>query len=501
VNWRALLLGGPNLATPERYRSFAPHLERDATTLRSLFDGLKTLEAQFDAALTTVKAVERGYFSPEEDDMTRRMLLSYRNFRLATYSAVWRYVFYASETDQVVQLKGFVLGYAAAASIFSRSLKLIQAVDANPLVRSKLNEPDERFGIEAGFFDNVIETHCSTRFLTLFAVGDRFWRKNRKNFKKLGIEDDPEYGFFIDQIRELRRTCWQHFWPAIKKRLRYESRSTFRMLFAPVRMTGYGAQTLLGHTVARMRTTLDYVPAMTPSALDYLRERLQPGDLLFTRTEHKVTTALLPGFFAHVAIYLGSLEEMKQRGLLSVPAVQKALPAMLETPAPRGWVLEAKHPGVIVQPLEACLECDHVFALRPTHAGARAEKVIAEAFEHLGKPYDFTMDFSRTSHLVCTELVFRVLNGQGPYHFDLIKRMGRYTLTVDDIVRQYLSDIGNKPDAWLPVALMLQVRDSALPVALDAANSVLGSLVTPRAANTVANTAEAAPAEGKVVAA
>lgn len=477
MNLRKWLLGGPGLVDAQDYRSFAPHLEQDARSLNALCADIDALERQFDAAVETIKAPERGYFTPDEDDLTRQMLLSYRNYRLAVYAAVWRYVHYPRETDQLTQLRGFALGYAAALTLFSKSLKLIQRLDSNPLVRAKLNEPDERFGLPGGFWDEVVETYCSLRFLALFAIGDRFWRKNRKAFRKFGIESDPAYAGFIDRIRMLRTQCWTQFWPTIRQRMRYESRHKVKLLFSPVRATGWGAQTLLGHAMARMRTTLDYQPAVNLKAVDYLSRAMKPGDVLFTRTEHKVTTALLPGFFAHVAIYLGKTDDIKRLGLHKVPAIQKAW-AQLEQPSKFGYVLEAKHAGVIVQPLEVCLECDHVMALRPTRIPGGAKQFIANAFEHYGKSYDFDFDFSRTSHVVCTELVYRPMHKQGPYSFQLVKRMGRYTLTVDDIARQYLQDISVAPGSWQAIAFLSQWTDGqALPLAQDAIPGVVDALV------------------------
>jgi hypothetical protein len=477
MNLRKWLLGGPGLVDEKDYLSFAPHLEEDARFLKALCADIDALERRFDAATATIKASERGYFTPDEDDTTRQMLLSYRNYRLAVYSAVWRYVHYPREKDRLTQLRGFALGYAAALTLFSKSLMLIQRLDANVLVRAKLNEPDERFGLPGGFWDEVVETYCSLRFLALFAIGDKFWRKNRKEFRRLGIEGDSLYADCIERIRTLRGECWKQFWPTVRQRMRYESRHKVKLLFAPVRATGWGAQTLVGHAMARMRTTLDYRPAVNTKALDYLTRIIKPGDLLFTRTEHKVTTALLPGFFAHVAIYLGSAGDLKRLGLHREPAVQRAW-AKLEKPSRFGYVLEAKHAGVIVAPLEECLSCDHVLALRPSRLPGGAKYLISSAFEHLGKGYDFDFDFGRTSHVVCTELVYRPMHNQGPYAFTLVKRMGRYTLSVDDIVRQYLQDIVTAPYSWQTLAYLTQWSEGqALPVAADVIPGVIAGLL------------------------
>jgi hypothetical protein len=479
IDWHSLLLGGPKLVEADRYESFASHIRHDAGTLSSIFEGMAALESQYGEAVNAARATQRGYFTPDEDDRVRQMLLSYRNYRLATFSAVWRYAHYPLETDPLVQLSGFVLGYGAALLMYSKSLQFIQVCDPHKLIRKKLNEPDERFGVEAGCFDQLVETYCSLRYLILFAVADRFWRKHARRIRELELNKDPAIGQFVSQIKILRLRCWRLFWPTIRKRFQYERRSTWRLLFAPLRATGWGAQTLLGHAVARMRTTLDYRPAIDESALDHLAKQLRPGDLLLTRTEHKATTALLPGFFGHVAIYFGQPVDVVRAGLASRPAVKRALSATAGKRSPWGWVVEARHSGVVVQPIEHALACDHVLVLRPAQRENEIWARLGSAFEHLGKPYDFDFDFGRSSHIVCSELVYRSMHNVGPFSFSLTKRMGRYTLTVDDIARQYLSDVGRCGESWSAVAFLLRWNGGrAIPVAPSAIDDLLLDLLS-----------------------
>jgi hypothetical protein len=52
----------------------------------------------------------------------------------------------------------------------------------------------------------------------------------------------------------------------------------------------------------------------------------------------------------------------------------------------------------------------------------------------LGKPYDFEFDFPTATGVVCTELVCRGFHTRGPIAFAFTKRLGRFTLTGDDIM-------------------------------------------------------------------
>jgi len=486
------LLGGAHLVEAGRYRSFAPHIARDAAVLRSVVAAFGDLEKEFDRAVEEIDAPQRGYFTPDEDDRVRRLLLSYRNLRLASYQAVWRYLHYPLESDPAIQLKGFILGYAAALNLYNKSLKFIRTCGASTVVRAKLNEPDERFGIGAGFFDEVIAAYCSLRQLLLLGAATRFWHKHRRRIRELGLENDAEVGEFIPLIRELRLQWWPLFGEALRARFRHERRGALKLLFFPFTATTQGLLTLTGYAVAQMWTTLDYRPAIRPANLAWLAPRLQPGDLLFTRTEHKVTTALLPGFFAHAAIYIGRAADLEVMGLAEHPMMRQLLPRLRAEETGSGWILEARNQGVIIQTLEQALECDHVLALRPALSSELGRQMLAEAFEHYGKPYDFDFDFSRSSHIVCTELVYRSLHGKAGFAFELIKRMGRYTLTVDDIIRRVLQDWQAEPQRWQVLAFLTEWRNGgALPVEVSACPELLAELVG--SSSSSGERAEAAP--------
>ena len=65
---------------------------------------------------------------------------------------------------------------------------------------------------------------------------------------------------------------------------------------------------------------------------------------------------------------------------------------------------------------------------------------LAESFGHVGKSYDFKFDVNVTTRLVCTDVVYRAYQGRGDVDFSLVKRVGRFTLSCDDLMDQFLSE-------------------------------------------------------------
>ncbi len=204
---------------------------------------------------------------------------------------------------------------------------------------------------------------------------------------------------------------------------------------------------------------------------------LQPGDVLLVRAEHKLTGALLPGFWAHAAIYLGSRSELRALGLELRPHVQKHWLAVPEDGDRFGQVIEAISPRAVISPLEKCLFADHVAVLRPNVSAAERAAALTEAFGHLGKPYDFEFDFNVTTRIVCTELIYRCYHGRAGIQFPLVKRLGRFTLSGSDIVNLFLdSQAGSSTIQGAPfrlVSLVLKMTNQAHFVPQDQAVRIL----------------------------
>jgi len=164
-----------------------------------------------------------------------------------------------------------------------------------------------------------------------------------------------------------------------------------------------------------------------------LHPLLQPGDVLLVRAEKKLTAAILPGFWAHAALFVGSQRDLESLGAASHPFIKKHWAELAAHDGELGCVIEAISPTVRIQSLEKALCADHVVVLRPALGTGQVAEAIAEAFGHVGKAYDFEFDFNVSTRLVCTELIYRCYQHRGGIQFPLVKRLGRYTLTGDDI--------------------------------------------------------------------
>jgi len=440
---------------------FDRQLTLDHDMLGLIVPGLTRLEAEWQDARNLIAARQRGYFAPDEDDWARRMLLTYRNFRQSLYEIIYRYIRYPEIPGEERQLHAFLVGFGAALTLMSKSLKLIHAYEREPLVRAKLNEPDAKYGMEQGFFEDVLRSYTSLGNYRKFGRALWFWRISRRKIQRLEEEKPGEWRWLVEMIRKERGVVQRRLRGVLFSRLRYDWGAFWRTTFAPVSRTRYGLQSLVARACSGVRTTLHYQPGLTPSMLQSLRSMLRPGDVLLVRAERKLTSSILPCFWAHSALFLGSELDLEPLDLLGHPNCVKHIGNLREQCTGLGSVIEAVTPRVQISALEKSLHADHVVVLRPLLSEVELRESIADAFSHLGKPYDYEFDFNVTTRLVCTEVIYRIYHKRGIIHFPLVRRAGRYTLTGDDIARFALDAIASSPS---PKVAPFQIVSLALKI-------------------------------------
>ena len=435
----------------------------DRDTLREILDGLNRLEELLDHTPVLAAAARRGYFTPDEDDRVRQALLAYRNYRFAAYEIIFRYREFEKIGDKWLQTRGFLIAFAAGLVLYAKSLKFIDVAERLPLLRAKLNEPDAKFELEAGFFDDVRTGYSSLFNYRALARADRFWGGLRHTELFRRLDADAEWHWLCETIRRKRGVIRKSLWGALRRYLRSNWHALWQKALRPARQTRYGLQSLVGGRFAGLHVVANPAHVLTEEVLAGLHPLLQPGDILLCRAEGKLSAAMLPGFWSHVAIYLGSRAELEALQVHTQPHAAKHWDAIPQHDGELGWVIEGVAPRVRICPLEISLHADHVAVLRPNVSAVELTAALGEAFGHLGKPYDFEFDFNVSSRIVCTELVYRCFHQRGQICLPLVKRLGRFTLSGDDLVHLALDELakagGPRHAPLRPVGLILKRGD------------------------------------------
>lgn len=68
---------------------------------------------------------------------------------------------------------------------------------------------------------------------------------------------------------------------------------------------------------------------------------------------------------------------------------------------------------------------------------------LAEVFSYHGDAHDFMFDFGDASRQVCTEVIWRGINGRAGIDHSLTPRRGHPTLSADDLVNHHFKSSGS----------------------------------------------------------
>ena len=196
--------------------------------------------------------------------------------------------------------------------------------------------------------------------------------------------------------------------------------------------------------------------------IDAMGKRLKPGDIIFERHEWYLSNLGLPGFWTHVALYIGTSEE--RRDYFNDPEVRDwakgigagndDFEALLRQRYPAAYslsqmpkegghparILEAISEGVSFTSLEYSGAADSIGVIRPLLSKRDKAQAIMRAFHYSGRPYDFNFDFQTDSALVCSELIYKAYErggGMKGMWFPITEVMGRKVSTPNGMVRLF----------------------------------------------------------------
>lgn len=226
----------------------------------------------------------------------------------------------------------------------------------------------------------------------------------------------------------------------------------------------------------RLRGVLAWISRVTPrirlerrngrlqdaaAARQQLEFVLRPLDILVERGPLKLSDGLIPGYFKHVAVYLGR----EYAEIVRTSVSENGNPV---ADCCRGLaVLEATRDGVQLVSLEDVLDVDSIGVLRvAAESPAETRLVLARAARELGKEYDYVFDVNDYRKQYCCKLLSCLFPGLPSAAF-----LGAGAAVVPDDFMWPV--IGAQPGAPLLALLIHQ----GVPIASDQQAGVLKKLL------------------------
>jgi hypothetical protein len=324
----------------------------------------------------------------------------------------------------------------------------------DPLAIAQLNETYFRSEIPFGSYDRMRENATLPDLLEPTSkMKTLYTREMADPLSALATlaNNDAEYADLISQIPALQA--------AAEKRLQQVARlypshiNTEKLAEQDAgqqHKTLYAIRSFLFKNVSRLKDPAAHVVIFSDAQKQEVFSLLEPGDLILTYTAGYMSDVFIPGAFKHGITYIGTPDNRESFGLSAnaLPPderfdVQKLAANLQRSSLPDGKqadMIEAVAEGVIFNDLKHIMDThiNRMLVLRPRLSDTERAAFLVEVFSYLGDGYDFRFDFADASRQVCTEVIYRAINGKGSIDFALTERAGHETLSADDIANYHL---------------------------------------------------------------
>jgi len=396
---------GPVLSSEERL-----YLQRaDADYLKHLKAHNFELQRDFLALKSSGGWSERGYFTAQESDQLESLLFRYHAVHGSLLEIAHRNA-QAGAGGEAEKLR-----VSAHRQILAQAQFAVSTFAGDDVAIDKLNQRYPRSEIPARTYDHLIDVLQS-------GFG---WRA-----KALGQKAEDQF-----------------------------SKSSYEL------------QAKVFFRVSRFKSPRAHLIHFNEEQKNVVLEMLEPGDIILSYTSGYASSFFIPGEFKHAMVYVGTVEDRQKMGLVSsrvhLPGGQmkesQRVKAFVQNRAVDGRpanMIEAIAEGVKFSNLEYVMDThiNRLLVIRPRLTGQQRILYLSRVFSYLGQEYDFEFDFADASRQVCTELVYRALNGVDGIEFKLSHHAGRLSMTADDMIHYWLKD---NPDGF---HFVLFAKESAISV-------------------------------------
>ena len=167
------------------------------------------------------------------------------------------------------------------------------------------------------------------------------------------------------------------------------------------------------------------------SVYNIIKNQLKPMDILVEKTGFTLTDKMIPGYFGHIAIWLGTEKQLKKNQLWEHPSIVPFQNKIKQ----EHCILETDRKGTHLKSLKDFINIDEI-AIASISGFSKLNKIqkidlYENALAQLGKKYDFNFDVETSDKLVCSELLYQVF---GSIHWPTDSYFKRKTISPDNVL-------------------------------------------------------------------
>ncbi|MCK5522684.1 MAG: hypothetical protein KAI83_06065 [Thiomargarita sp.] len=332
------------------------------------------------------------------------------------------------------QLKGIMFSLSAALILYDNYLLVISIFEEDDKLRRFLNERDSGYGIEQNELSKITQSYHSLKKRNRVKKAVKLYEEKLAKISTK-LRNDPGFNYLkllIDQSASYNMTKKYSPLYALSKKWEFMGAMTNDSLHY---ITAQGINLFsqfFGNTIGLIETRKGKLYNRA-TVLKQISRQLQAGDILLEKTPFRLTDKLIPGYWGHAAIWVGTEVELRRLGIWEHPLVKQYHQKIKE-----GYhIIEALRSGVKISALQYFLNIDDFVILRHTQLDNETlAKRIILALRQVGKAYDFNFDIETTEKIVCSELIYAVFIG---IEWPTDKKLGRFTISPDNIASKALN--------------------------------------------------------------
>ncbi|RII28274.1 MAG: Poxvirus G6 [Geobacter sp.] len=326
------------------------------------------------------------------------------------------------------RLTGVMLSLSSAMLLYDNYLLAISLFEGDSKLRRILNERDPGYAVSSAALAKVTLNYNSIVNRARVRKALKFYERESRQLRNTLVQT-PEISYLNLLIAQSPSYSivkkWSPFY-VVGRKLGFLTGITTDTLTGMEREGVSLFSMVFGNAVGLVETRKGKLYNKGDVLAD-VRANLRSGDILLEKTPFRLTDKLIPGYWGHAAVWIGSEEELKELGIWDNPVVARYHDEIRDG----RLVVEALRSGVEMNTLRHFLNIDSIGILRKPDQDRKARtNTIIQALRQVGKPYDFNFDVESKGRVYCSKLVYLSYSG---IDWPTQKSLGRTTFTPDDV--------------------------------------------------------------------
>lgn len=332
------------------------------------------------------------------------------------------------------RLSGVMMSLSSAFLLYDNYLLSVSLFEGDAKLRRLLNEADPGYAVQSAALAKVTLSYNSINNRSRVRRAIKFYEHESKRFHKM-LNASPETAYLNLLIKQSPSYSMVRTWSplyVVGRKVGFLGGVTEDTLSGLERNGVSLFSMVFGNAMGLIETRKGKLYRKSPVS-GQLYETLQAGDVLLEKTPFRLTDKLIPGYWGHAAVWIGTESQLRDLGIWDNPLVSRYHEQIHQG---RG-VVEALRSGVEMNPLDHFMNIDSIGVLRKQTLNKDERiKVILQALRQVGKPYDFNFDVESKGKVYCSKLVYlSYTNVDWPTK----KSLGRTTFTPDDVANRALA--------------------------------------------------------------